>query len=236
MIIAIMPAYNEEKTIVDVIKRTKKYVDKLIVVNDASVDRTAALAAKAGAKVISHKVNRGLGGALRTGFEHVLESAKLTDIVITIDSDGQHNPEEIPKFVEKIEQGYDFILGARDLKMYPLRKRIGNTLLTTLTNLICKTSLADTESGFRAFRACALAKLDLHAERYQIAAEIIFEIGRNKLRSANVEIESPKYRSGVTVKQGVDNFIYVLKRKFSGQPQHGRQNCQSERKLRQTAD
>ena len=216
-IFAVIPAYNEEKTVAGVVKEVEKRVDKTFVINDASSDRTAELAKRAGATVISHKANRGLGGALRTGFATVLKTAKRDDIILTIDSYGQHDPAEILKFAEKISEGYDFVLGARDLSKYPLRKRIGNAVLTALTNIVCGTSLGDTESGFRAFRASALAKLDLHAERYQIAAEIILEVGRNKLRTANIKITSPKYRSGVTVWQGVQNFGYLLHRKFGKQ-------------------
>jgi len=214
MIIAIMPAYNEEKTITDVLRKTKRYAGKIVVVNDASEDRTAELAVRAGATVVSHKKNRGLGAALRTGFEAALKTTRLTDVVMTIDADGQHNPDDIPKFVAKINEGYDFVLGARDLAKYPLRKRFGNTVLTALTNAVSGTSLSDTESGFRAFRAGALAKLDLHAERYQIAAEIILEVGRKKLRAANVHIRSQRYRKGVTVMHGIRNFVYVLQRKI----------------------
>jgi glycosyltransferase involved in cell wall biosynthesis len=216
MLIAVVPAYNEEKTVADVVRQTKRYADKVIVVNDASVDSTAELAKRSGAQVVSHKANRGLGAALRTGFAAALKTAKPNDIIITIDSDGQHRPEDIPKFAAKINEGYDFVLGARDIKKYPLRKRIGNVLLTALTNLLSGTSLSDTESGFRAFRAAALSKLRLHAERYQIAAEIILEVGRNKLRTANVPIISPRYRKGVTVRQGIQNFVYLIRRKLLG--------------------
>jgi glycosyltransferase involved in cell wall biosynthesis len=216
MLIVVMPAYNEEKTVGDVVRQTKKYADKVVVVNDASSDKTAEIAKRSGAQVISHDKNRGLGGALRTGFVEALEAAKPNDIIITLDSDGQHRPEDIPKFVAKINEGNDFVLGARDIKKYPLRKRFGNAVLTALTNIVSGTSLSDTESGFRAFRAAALTKLDLRAERYQIAAEIILEVGRKKLRAANVSIESPRYRKGVTVRQGLQNFGYLLKRKLLG--------------------
>ena len=216
MILAVMPAYNEEKTVAGVVRQTKRYAGKVIVVNDASADRTAEIAKRAGTTVISHKVNRGLGGALRTGFEAALKITRLTDIVITIDADDQHRPEDIPRFVKKINEGYDFVLGARNLQKYPLRKRFGNIVLSALTNFVSGTSLADTESGFRAFRAGALAKLDLRAERYQIAAEIVLEVGRKKLRATNVPITSPRYRKGVTVMHGIRNFLHVVRRKILG--------------------
>lgn len=207
----IMPAYNEEKTIGNVINKSKKY-GKVIVVNDASKDSTAFVARRAGAIVITHKVNRGLGGALRTGFNHALKMHY--DIIITIDADDQHKPEQIPLFINKINEGYDFVLGKRDLKNYPFIKKFGNFFLNKLTNAIAGTNLKDTESGFRAFTFHALKKLVLRSERYEIAAEIIYEVGRNKLRATNVKISSPVYVKGVGVTDGIKNFIFLLKRNF----------------------
>lgn len=208
--VIIMPAYNEEKTIQGVVRLARKY-GAVIVVNDASVDKTAAVARKAGALVISHKANRGLGAALRTGFEAALR--KDFDAVITIDADGQHKPDEIPKFIEKIEEGYDFVLGSRDLLHYPFIKKLGNFFLNLFTNLVAGTNLKDTESGFRAFRGSALKRFYLRAERYEIAVEIIFEVGRNHLRYTNVDVHSPLYRKGVGFWDGIYNFRYLLRRR-----------------------
>jgi glycosyltransferase involved in cell wall biosynthesis len=207
----IMPAHNEEKTIGSVILKAKKY-GKVIVINDASVDATAFVARRAGAFVITHEHNKGLGGALRTGFNYSLKMHY--DVIITIDADGQHKPEEIPLLINKINEGYDFVLGKRDLKNYPFVKKFGNFFLNKLTNAIAGTNLKDTESGFRAFTFHSLKKLHLRSERYEIAAEIIYEVGKNKLRAANVKISSPVYVKGVGVTDGIKNFFFLLKRNF----------------------
>ncbi len=213
MIIAVMPAYNEKRTIGNIVKRTKRYVDKVIVVDDGSSDATARIAKKAGAIVVRHGVNKGLGMSIRTG----LAKAKKyrPDIVITIDADGQHNPSDIPKFVKKINQGYDFVLGSRDLSLYPFVKKFGNFFLNFLTNLVCGTALADTESGFRAFSHKALKKIKLQGERYEIAADIIFQVGRHDIKACNVPIKSPCYirGKGVGVRDGFKNFFYLLRRR-----------------------
>ena len=210
MIVIVIPAYNEEKTVAPVVREAKKY-GKVVVVDDASSDDTAAAARVAGAVVVSHKTNQGLGSALRSGFATALKMK--ADIVVTIDADGQHNPKEIRKFIDLIESGYDFALGTRDLRSYPLVKKIGNFFLNGITNFVSGTSLKDTESGFRAFRASALKKLHLKAKRYEIAVEIVFEVGRNKMRAASVPISSPSYVKGVGVWDGVKNFLYLLRRK-----------------------
>ena len=210
-IIAVIPAYNEEKTVGDIVKRTKKYVDEVIVVNDCSKDNTEKVAKSAGALVLNHTVNKGLGASLRDGFETALKNG--ADIIITLDADGQHIPEDIPKFIDKINEGYDFVLGARDLSKYPLIKKIGNFFLNVATNFISGTNLKDTESGFRAFRRNALEKLQLKSDRYQIAVEIVFEVGRNNLKTANVPIKVPVYIKGVGVIDGIHNFAYLLHRR-----------------------
>ena len=212
-VIAVMPARNEEKHIASVIEGVRRYADEIVVVNDGSTDRTGEIAREMGCAVVEHEKSMGLGKSLRDGIEKALELG--AEIVITIDADGQHNPDDIPKFLETIN-GHDFVLGERDLSAYPLVKRIGNWGLTLLTNLVCGTNLRDTESGFRAFKAGALKKMNLTAEKYEIAADFVFEAGRLKLKTANVRISSPLYHKGkgVSVKDGFRNFWFILRKKF----------------------
>lgn len=213
MIIAVIPAHNEEKTIGKVIETTKKYVNKIIVVDDCSTDNTAKIARNCGAMIIQHKRNLGLGCSLRSGFKKALRISKENDIIITLDADGQHDSNDIPKFIKAMKNGYDFVLGKRDLRKYPFRKRIGNLFLNVVTNFISGTNLKDTESGFRAFKRNALKKLHLRAKGYEIAVEIIFEIGRNYIRSTNVPVRTPTYVKGTSIYDGIRNFRYLLHRR-----------------------
>lgn len=206
----IIPAYNEEATVGNVVKRSRKY-GTVFVINDCSADRTAQIAKRSGAVVLSHKKNMGLGSSLRTGFDAAIK--RRFDAVVTIDADGQHDPDEIPVLLGKIKEGYDFVLGSRDLHRYPFIKRLGNFFLNLATNFIAGTNLKDTESGFRAFRAEKLKKFYLRAERYDIAVEIVFEVGRNNLSYANVKIGSPRYRKGVSFGDGINNFRYLIRRR-----------------------
>ncbi|MBS3056699.1 MAG: glycosyltransferase family 2 protein [Candidatus Aenigmarchaeota archaeon] len=211
MIIALIPAYNEEKTVYTIVRECLRYVDEAVVINDASFDNTAEMAKKAGAKVINHDVNKGLGYAIRTGLEYAKK--RKPAIVITIDADGQHEPEDIPRFIGKINEGYDFVLGSRNLRKYPFIKKIGNFFLNKFTNFISGTNLKDTESGFRAFRGSILPRFYLISDRYQIATEIVFEVGRNNLKAANIPIKSPIYVKGVRVRDGIQSFIFLMRRK-----------------------
>lgn len=206
----VMPAYNEEASVSEIVTKARKY-GSVMVIDDCSSDSTAEKARKAGAVVVSHKTNKGLGSALRTGFAKAL--SMKAGVIITMDADGQHIPDDIPKLLEKIGEGYDFVLGKRNLSRYPFIKRFGNFFLNAATNFISGTNLKDTESGFRAFRADALKKLFLKSERYQIAVEIIFEAGRNNLRSCNVPISSPIYVRGVGITDGIRNFLFLMHRR-----------------------
>lgn len=211
LIAAVIPAYNEEKTIYWVVEKARKYADRVIVVDDCSADDTGKLAKKAGATVIRHAKNSGLGSSIRTGIKEALKTK--ADIIITLDGDGQHNPGNIKQFVSAINSGYDFVLGERDLRKYPFVKKLGNFFLQNATNFISGTRLKDTESGFRAFRRAALEKLYLKAERYEIAVEIIFEVGRNNLKAINIPIEVPIYVKGVGIIDGFKNFMFLMHRR-----------------------
>ena len=212
-VVAVMPAYNEANRIAGVLKRTMKYVNKVVVVDDCSSDGTGRIAGKLGAVVISHRRNRGLGRSLRDGIKKALELG--ADVIITIDSDGQHRPEEIPLLLSRIKQGRGFVLGERDMSAYPLIKRIGNFFLTVLTDIVSGTTLRDTESGFRAFTAEAARKMQLSAERYEIAAEFVLEVGLRGITYANVKVSSPVYHrgKGVSVEDGFRNFLYLIRKR-----------------------
>lgn len=208
--VIIIPAYNEERTVSWVVEEARKY-GSVIVIDDCSTDDTAELARKAGAKVVTNEKNSGLGYSLRAGFSRALETN--ADIIITMDADGQHSPKDLPKLIKKVEEGYGFVLGERNLSKYPFVKKFGNFFLNAATNFISGTELKDTESGFRAFRKEALQKLYLTANRYEIAVEIIFEVGRNDLKACNAPVDSPVYVKGVGILDGIKNFLFLMQRR-----------------------
>lgn len=150
-ITAILPAYNEEISIGSVVLNTRKYVDRVIVVDDGSHDRTLEVAELAGAEVIRHPRNLGKGAALRTGFE----AMNGADVIVTIDTDGQNSPADIPKLIEPILWGEaDRVNGSccinSNKKDMPFYRRIGQRVLDAATNLDSGLSVTDSHSGFRA--------------------------------------------------------------------------------------
>ena len=137
-----MPAYNEEKSVGRIVSYAKKYAPFVVVVNDCSTDKTVEKAEAAGGFVVSHTINTGYGGAELTIFETARKYNP--DVLVVLDSDGQHNPEDIPRFVEKIQEGYDVVIGSRYLdeestKLIPAYRKLGMKALNKSVSISSKT-------------------------------------------------------------------------------------------------
>jgi len=158
----VMPAYNEAQRIDKVIKRLKNNTNNIIVIDDGSTDNTAEVAELAGAEVFKNRQNRGPGYATRRGL--LIAYKRGADITATMDSDGQHLPEELPRILSKAQEGYDVVFSYReyDKSKMPWIRRI----LNLGTNLIVKTitgkKLKDPLCGFRAFSRKAIEQLELY--------------------------------------------------------------------------
>lgn len=210
--VALIAAYREEKRIGNVIKQTKKYVDNIIVVDDGSDDKTREVAKRAGAEVIRYEKNRGKGYATKIGL--VKARSLKPEIIILLDADGQHDPKYIPSFIDAIKNGADYVYGKRNLHNYPFNRKIGNWSLIILTNLLCPTKIRDIESGYRAFTYQVAKKLVLRSERYELEMDFAYEAWRNKLKISYVEIKVPHYYPKPAIIRGLENFFYLVKRRF----------------------
>jgi len=164
MIVAGIPAYNEEKSIAKIIIRALAHVDKVLVIDDGSSDATADIAEKLGAVVIKHERNLGKGGALRTMFNWARTNE--VDTLVTLDADGQHFPEEIPQLLSPIIEGRaDICVGsrfvdeARSSSDMPRHRRWGARVIGGVMRSVSGSQVRDTESGFKAYSKKALAVL-----------------------------------------------------------------------------
>jgi glycosyltransferase involved in cell wall biosynthesis len=197
-----------------VVLRTKQYADRVIVIDDGSSDRTAEVAALAGAEVLRHTKNLGKGAALKTGFDALNGSS----IIVTIDTDGQHDPADIPRLVAPIQRGdADMVNGSRYLngnkKDTPFYRRVGQKVLDTASNMDSGLSVTDSQSGFRAFAAGSKDVFHFKENGLAIESEMLAEAAAAGLRIQEVEI-GVRYDVGNSsenpVKHGVRVLVKVL--------------------------
>jgi len=191
LVVACIPAYNEENTVASVILETEKYVNRVVVVDDGSTDHTAEIAKRMGALVISHKKNMGYGAALITGFKKALELG--ADIIITLDADGQHDPNYIPELLRPIIEGEaDVVMGSRFLASseIPKYREMGIKAITKLSNIVTKLKVTDAQSGFRAYSRRALEEIlpKLTEKGMGLSLQILNIIAKSGLKIVEVPI------------------------------------------------
>ena len=188
-IIAVIPAFNAARTIEPVIVGALPHVEQVIVVDDGSHDESGEVAAKAGAVVLKHEVNRGKGGALKTGFAYVLEQG--FDGVITLDADGQHLPTEIPKLIAaRRETGADIIIGGRAHlfgEMLP-RRRMANRFASWAISKGSGARVDDSQSGYRFYSASLLRAITLHSDGFDMESEVLVLAGMRHFRIITIPI------------------------------------------------
>jgi len=210
--LACIPVYNEESVITDVIKKTLKYVDKVVVCDDGSTDNTSKRAKEAGADVIIHEKNLGKGAAMKSLFKYAKKTG--ADVIITIDGDGQFMPEEIPKLLHPIiENKYDIVIGYRfdnDAEM-PSYRKMGNKFLDKMANMASDLPFRDTQSGFRAYSKKAIELIDFKTEGFGVDAEILVDASQKGLKITEEKV-TVLYNTGnkTSTKNPVSHTLEVI--------------------------
>lgn len=187
--VVVIPAFNEETAIYEVVRSLQGFADRVIVVNDGSSDRTAQIAESAGALVVHHAINRGYGAASTTGIAAALKIG--ADTIVTFDADGQHRVEDIARITKPIEDGdADIVIGCRTLErqMIPLRRRAAHGIANALTYLLFGLWVQDSQSGLRAFSKRMAENMDLKCDRMEFSSEVIREIKKGGWRLVEIPI------------------------------------------------
>lgn len=186
----IIPGLNEAKYIKAVLKNTLKIHPNIIFVDDGSTDQTAKIASKTLKHVLIHDINLGKGSALKTGCDYAFKHLKATTVIL-MDSDNQHNPEELKNFIKYIKQGFDVVLGVRvHTGTMPLVRFLGNKLSSVLINVLFGTYFSDIPSGYKAITKKAYNKINWSSSGYEVETEIVVKIARNKLSFKEIPIST----------------------------------------------
>jgi len=184
-IVAGMPMYNEEETIGTVVTMALRYVDEVICIDDGSSDSSARIAEACGATVIRHRANQGYGAALKTLFKTTRESD--AEILVVLDSDGQHDTSDIPKLIQPIlDDEADFTIGSRFVEGgegndMPAYRRLGIKVITAASNLTSDLDIKDTQSGFRAFSKKAIDRLRFDSDGMELSLEMLEDAKEKQL-------------------------------------------------------
>ena len=195
-VVAVVPAYNEQSTIGTVVDETTPHVDEVVVVDDGSSDDTAALARDHDATVVTHVVNTGVGGAVRTGYRYAIRHNY--DFVAQIDGDGQHDPAYLPKLLE-IAESNDMVIGSRYLNEsiddYSFTRRLGIKFFTAVVNLLGGINITDVTSGYRIYRVSMLENI-LHRSDKHWAVEQTLQAADSGYSIREVSVEMPTRKEG----------------------------------------
>lgn len=216
----VIPAYNAGRHLREVVEDVARHVplDRIIVVDDGSADDTAEVARAAGAVVIAHPENQGKGGALKTGILAAGERGHR--FAITLDADGQHNPDDIPRFIERwVETGADIIVGDRMSATgeMPWLRLWTNRVTSGVVSLLARRRIPDSQNGYRMISTDVFAKLPLETTRYDTESEILIRAGKRGARIASVPVETIYGEEVSSINPWVDTlrfFRMVLKALF----------------------
>ena len=211
MRLACIPAYNEEKTIREVVRAAHKHVDRVVVCDDGSTDRTADLAKDAGAVILSHKKNMGYGASIISLFDYARRND--ADTLTTLDGDGQHDPEQIPILLDTMQRhSVDVVVGSRfadgesDIPGY---RRRGIRLITSASNYGTDFKISDSQSGFRSYSRRAIDAIRPTEGGMSVSTEILFKVSNKGLSLAEVPI-TVSYEGDTSEQHAVSHGASVL--------------------------
>ena len=208
----ILSSYNEEDTLEEVVDGLVERGFKVLIIDDGSKDNTPTIAKNLVRKYnpmvyyYRHRINVGLGGAIKTGIKAALKRG--ADIMITFDADGQHNPDDLYNMYPPLQEGKaDIVIASRDFSDMPTGRRFGNTVMNYITYIFQGKMVTDSQSGLRAFTSDAARKLDLKSPQYGISSEIIGEIKRKNLRF--MEVPMTTIYDERTIQKGTNTIVGI---------------------------
>jgi len=193
-VIAVIPCYNEEKNVGIVVNEAKKHVEKVVVIDDGSTDRTAEVASKAGAKVVGWESRNGAGAGTGMGIDLALKDMDC-GVVVTLDGDGQHDANEIPKVVKPVLEGKaDLVIGMRVIGLVkgdgmPRYRKFDIDALTWLYNVGSERKIVDGQCCFRAYSRQLLETIVIEEDGFGFSTEVLVKARASGFRIKEVPVD-----------------------------------------------
>lgn len=197
----VVPCYNVEKYCKPVIEKILPLSQSLILIDDGSTDQTSNILQEFQSKnkekvhLITFPKNKGKGVALLKGFQYALDHIPF-DVLLTIDSDGQHLPSEIPKLTACVDKGAGFVIGSRNFNHAPFIRRLPNLIISFLLHRLFPNAPKDTQSGYRAFNKAVVQKLEkeIYGDRYELEFRCLIIALRDKVKIKECPIKTIYHR------------------------------------------
>lgn len=214
----LIPAFNEEERIGEVISGCRKYLSKgidLLVINDGSTDGTLSVCEREGVDVINTPFNQGIGNALQTGFRYAIENNY--NFLINLDADGQHDPDDLPKFINKLqENNVDIVIGSRFLEKYKYKgsviRVIGIRFFSKLVSLLIRERITDVTSGYRGMNRAALNFTIIDTFNFDYPdADFLLTLHRAGFRFSEIPVTMKKRIGGKSQHRGLKPIYYIVK-------------------------
>lgn len=212
----VIPAYNEAPRISEVLKKTSKYTQNIIVIDDGSTDKTIEEVHKHNVVLLQSKMNKGKGASLKIGCYEAMK--RKAEYIILMDGDGQHDPSLIPEFMFQLDFN-DIIFGCRSLKdPMPRYRRLGNWVICHAIKWLFGIKISDSLSGYKAFKVSVFDKIKWESDRYNVEVDILINTGKNKLSYKEIKIPTNYNNkwSGITKTEGFKILLHVIKRRIYG--------------------
>lgn len=186
----LIPVYNEEPYIRDVVDRCLQYTNDILIVDDGSTDRSLEALSGSGVEVLAHGTNQGKGIALRAGFDHAIKNGYK--YLVTLDGDGQHEPEELPHFIDAFEKGADLVIGTRTRtgSDMPYIRRLANATSSRLLSLRAGQRVTDSQSGYRGMNLDYLKEVELTRGKFDLENEVLLKMLRQGAKLHEVPIKT----------------------------------------------
>lgn len=188
----LIPAYNCSLTIRGILSKIKKLGLDAVVVDDGSADGTGDIARSMGATVLRHEKKAGKGTSMKDGFNYILRNTPC-ECVIAMDGDGQHNPEEIKKFLERGASGNEGIVAGNRMASsgaMPFLRKLTNRFMSLFLSVLCWQWIADTQCGFRLIKRSCLQEITINSKNYDVESEILIKASRKGYKIASIPIET----------------------------------------------